>query len=174
MTAAHTIATPPLHPLSGRLGDRFEQIHRQWLHDLREAVDTVEVKDSGIWGRWNAIRYVDTTFSGQFDRERGAIERLRQIDESHVTQLWVAGELVTMLRWQLCHSVGLCHRAAEFSDITARLLRAVEYWFAAVEDIVGPLDWADLSRQARQDMASLGTEQAPCWSDLPISLVTSL
>jgi hypothetical protein len=174
MTAAYTIATPPPFPPSGRLGDRLEQIHRQWLHDLREAVDKAEEKDSGIWGRWNAIRYVDTTFSGQFDRERGALERLSQIDESHVTQLWVAGELVTMLRQQLCHAVGLCHRAAEFTDITARLVRAVEYWFAEVEDIVGALDWADLSSKARQDIASLGTEQAPCWRDLPISLVTSL
>jgi hypothetical protein len=174
MTAAHTIArTPPLGP-SGRLGERLEQMHRQWLHDLREAVDKVEAKDPSIWERWNAIRYVDTIFSEQFDRERGAVERLRQIDESHVTQLWVAGELVTMLRWQLCHSVGLCHRAAEFSDMTARLLRAVEYWFAAVEDIVGALDWADLSSQARRDIASLGTDHAPSWSDLPISLVTSL
>src|SRR2546427_12321099 len=70
MTAAHTIATPPPLGPSGRLGERLVQMHRQWLHDLREAVDKVEEKDSGIWGRWNAIRYVDTIFSEQFDRER--------------------------------------------------------------------------------------------------------
>jgi hypothetical protein len=160
---------------AGRLGDYLTPIHRRWLHDLRAVLDTVETRDADIWPRWNAIRYIDTGFSGQFDRERAAIEKLSHIiGDKKNTRLWVAGELIAMVRWQLCHSVGLCHHAGEFSAITAKLLRAVGHWFSEVEGIVGPVSWTELPIQTRQDLTSLDNENAACWSDLPISLATSL
>lgn len=175
MTVVHpTPVARPAHP-DGRLGERLQRMHRQWLQELRAAVDETEAKDAGIWSRWNAIRYMDTVFSGRFDRERRAIESLSPtIDPDQVNHLWVAGELVTMLRWQLDQHVGLCHRPTEFAVITAKLLRAVEYWYAAVERVVGPLRWDDVPAQVRQDLDSLGIETAPNWSELPVSLVTSL
>jgi hypothetical protein len=150
-------------------------MHRQWLAELRATFGESNATDAGIWPRWRAIRHVDTVFSGQFDRERSTIESLGPtIGPAHVNHLWVAGELVSMLRWQLCQSVGLCHHGAEFAVITAKLLRAVEYWFAAVEELVGPLRWDDVPAQVRQNLASLDIETAPTWSELPVSLVTSL
>lgn len=169
MTATTTNSDPPLARGDGRLGPRLGGIHRQWLQELRARVEKAKAKDRDIWGRWGAVRYVDTEFSGRFDRERGAINRLAES-----ALLWAAGELVSNLRWQLRNSVGLCHREAEFAILMDKLVRAVEYWFATVEDIVGPITWADLSPEARQDLSSLGIETAPNWSELPVSLATSL
>ena len=175
MTAAPAIPTTPSARPSRQLGDHLEGTHRKWLQDLQAEMDKATAKGADIWPRWSAIRYVDTVFSGQFDRERSAVERLTPtIDSGQVKQLWVAGELVTMLRWQLRQHVGLCHRPTEFSVITAKLLKAVEHWFATVEEVVGPLSWDDVPAQVRRELASLECETAPCWCDLPVSLVTSL
>jgi hypothetical protein len=150
-------------------------MHRQWLKELCAGVEAAKAKDAGIWPRWHLIRYVDTVFSGRFDRERSAIERLaQQIEPEELVDLWVAGELVSMLRWQLRQSVGLCHHAAEFAVVTAKLLKAVEYWFAALEESVGPLRCDDVPALVRQELTSIGIETASNWSELPVSLVTSL
>jgi hypothetical protein len=118
---------------------------------------------------------VDTVFSGRFDRERGAIERLAQhLEPEEIIRLWIAGELVSLLRWQLRQSVGLCHHAAEFAGVTSKLLKAAEYWFAALEESVGPLRCDDVPAQVRQELTSIGIETASNWSELPVSLVTSL
>jgi len=162
MTVVQTTPTAQPARSDGRLGERLQRMHRQWLRELRAAVDETKAQDAGIWPRWRVIRYVDTMFSGQFERERGAIERLaQQIRPEDVTRLWVAGELVSTLRWQLRQSVGLCHRAAEFTVFTANLLRAVEFWYSEVEDAVGSLRWDDVPPQMRQDLNSLGIETAP-------------
>lgn len=155
---------------NGRIADRIERMHRTCLGDLRAAIESSKAQDS-IWSRWNAIRYVDTELSARFDRERSAVERLsRNIDANDVTRLWVAGELVTMLRGYLRASAGLCHRAAEFATVSGKLLKAVEYWFAAVEDVVGPLSLDDLPAQVRQDLGLLGSESGPCRCTLGVGV----
>jgi hypothetical protein len=169
MIAATTSSAAPATRDDGRLGVPLGEMHRQWLKELRANVERATAKDRDIWRRWEAIRYVDTVFSGRFDRERSAINRLTES-----APLWVSGELVSNLRLQLRNSVGLCHHATEFSTLTDKLVRAVEYWFAMVEDVMGPIKLADLSREARQELAALGIETAPSWSDLPASLATSL
>lgn len=169
MTAATTSPAPPPTRADGRLGPLLGEMHQQWLQELRAKVERARTKDRDIWARWEAVRYVDTVFSGRFDRERTAINRLAES-----ALLWVGAELVSNLRWQLRNSVGLCHHGTEFSNLTDKLIRAVEYWFAAVEDIAGPIRWADLSNEARQELGGLGIETAPSWSELPVSLATSL
>ena len=175
MTVTQPVSrTLPTRP-GGRLGDKLTPIHRRWLRDLRAVLDKVEGEDAAIWPRWNAIRYIDSVFSGQFDKERAAIEKLSHtISEKQITRLWVAAELIAVVRWQLCHSVGLCHHAGEFSAITVRLLRAAEHWFSEVEEIVGPVCWTELPMQTQQALTSIDYENAQCRSDLPISLATSL
>ncbi len=155
MTAAFSVATSPSR-LHGRPMDRLERTHRAWLEGLRTAVARAEARDSGVWPRWNAIRDLDTFFRDQFDRERKVMDGLGpSIGSDGVNQRWAAGELVAALRWQLRHAPALCHRTDEFSTITGKLLRAVEYWFAAVEDAVRPFEWDDLSARAREEIASL-------------------
>lgn len=158
-----------------RLGERLEPIHRACLRDLRAFVGAVTAKDRDIWARWNAIRYVDTVFSGRFDRERHAIEELRHtLPAEDVDRLWVNGELVGALRWQLRNSVGLCHHGAEFAEISSKLLRAVQCWFVAVSTITGNLAWEALPAGVQDDIGFLGKDTAPTWRALPVSLVTSL
>jgi hypothetical protein len=169
MTTATITPAPPPTRADSRLGPPLGEMHRQWLQELRAKVERTKAKDRDIWARWEAVRYVDTVFSGRFDRERTAINRL-----ADSAQLWVSAELVSNLRWQLRNSVGLCHHGTQFSILMDKLIRAVAYWFAAVEDIAGPIKWADLSHEARQDLAGLGLETAPSWSELPVSLATSL
>ena len=152
----------------GRLGPPLREAHRQWLQELRANVERATAKDRDIWGRWEAIRYIDTVFSARFYRERSAVNRLAES-----APLWVSGELVANLQWQLRNSVGLCHHATEFSSLTDKLLRAVEYWLALVEEIVGAVKVAELPREARQELAALGIATAPTWSDRPASLAPS-
>ena len=158
-----TIATSPSPLSTRRLEDRLKQMHRDWLANLRVAVERVDAKDSVVWARWKAIRYVDTVFSAQFERERRVVvEGLSPaIDEDQVTPLWVAGELVALVRWQLRHLVGLCHHGAEYSAVTAKLLTAVDHWFAAVEEAVAAASWEAVPSRVGQDLASLGTETTP-------------
>jgi hypothetical protein len=175
MTAAHLTPKTSSPRREGRLGDRLAPIHRACLRDLQALVEAAKSPGRDIWPRWNAIRYVDTVFSGRFDRERHAIEKLdHMLVADEADRLWVAGELVAALRRQLRQSVGLCHRGADFTEITTNLFRAVEYWFAAVEEIVGGVSWDDVPATVREDVAFLGTDTAPAWSDLPVSLATSL
>jgi hypothetical protein len=156
MTVAIPILGRPSASLIGRPADRLERTHCAWLDGLRTAVASAHAGESGIWPRWNAIRYLDTFFRDQFDPERKVMNDLGPtIGGDGVRRLWAAGELVEALRWQLRHAAGLCHRADEFSSITGKLLRAVEYWCAAVEDVVRPFDWDDLPAQAREEIASL-------------------
>jgi len=169
MTAATISPAAPSTRDDGRLGLPLGEMHRQWLQELRANVRRATAKDRDIWGRWETIRYIDTVFSSRFDRERSAINRLAESGP-----LWVSGELVANLRWRLRTAVGLCHHATEFSTLTDKLVRAVEYWFAMVEDTVGPIRWADLSAEVQRDLGALGIETAPSWSDLPVSLATSL
>jgi hypothetical protein len=142
---------------------------------LRALLEGAKDQDRDIWARWNAVRYIDTTFSGRFDRERLAIQRLEHLfTAADADRLWVTGELVAALRWRLRNTVGLCHHGAEFAGLGSTLLRAVGCWFAAVEGIVGPLTWDDVSAQVRDALTFLGTEKTPAWRGLPGSLVTSL
>jgi hypothetical protein len=153
MITAETSSAPPSFQPDGRLGPRLERMHRQWLRELRARVEHPKAKERNIWARWEVIRYVDTEFSRQFDQERNAIGR---VAEGPV--LWVAGELVANLLWQLRNNVGLCHHGTEFSSLSGKLIRAVEYWFTTVEDVVGATRWADLSPEARQELGSLGID----------------
>ncbi len=175
MTVAHLTPRPLLPRREGRLGDRLEPIHRACLRDLRAFVEAAKDEDRDIWPRWNAIRHVDTVFSGRFDRERLAVEALRHLlAADDADRLWATAELVAALRWQLRHAVGLCQHGAEFAVITGKLLKAVECWFVAVEEIAGRLSWDEVPAAVREDVTFLGTGIAPAWKDLPVSLVTSL
>jgi hypothetical protein len=138
-------------------------------------VERAKEQDRDIWARWNAVRYIDTTFSGRFDRERLAIQRLEHtVTAADADRLWATGELVAALRWRLRNTVGLCHHEAEFAVLGSTLLRAVECWFAAVETTVGTLPWDDVPAQVREALTFLGNGKPPVWQDLPGSLVTSL
>lgn len=142
-----------------RPADHLRTIHRGWLRELREALEKVKVTDTTVWSLWSAIRYIDTAFSPQFDRERAAIEKLCQsIEANQAKRLWAAAELITAVRWQLHHSVGLCQHADEFSRVTDRLLKATELWFAEVEGALEVLSWAQLPTQVRQDLESFPEE----------------
>jgi hypothetical protein len=63
-------------------------------------------------------------------------ERLSQ--EQRVT-LWALGELLETLRIQVDHLVGLCHRAGEFGDVSAKICTALGHWCREVDEDLGPL-----------------------------------
>jgi hypothetical protein len=143
----------------GRLGDQLGPLHRHWLEDLRAMLAEARQDGSRVWPRWSAIRYIDAVFAAQLERERTAIEQLgHAVDDKQSTRLWVAGELIALARWQLCHAVGLCHHAGEFAAMTARLVRAVEHWSAEVEEIVGSMSWDGLPAEARRSFAMIADE----------------
>jgi hypothetical protein len=151
------MGTPPADSLTRHI----QRMHRSWADNLRAAVQQVRTKDD-VWPRWHAIRYVDTVFGGRFERERRIVEALGSaIGENRATRLWIAGELISLLRWQLQHAVGLCHHDAEYSAITASLLRAVEHWFAEVEEAMASVSWEDVPDGIVQELSLLEADTAP-------------
>jgi len=68
-------------------------------------------------------------------------------------RLWALGELLELLPKYLSRSVGLCHRAQEFSELTARITSALERWCRAVEATLGSMPVSALPEDTPAEFA---------------------
>lgn len=142
-----------------RLRPVLEREHRQWIQEVVAALEPAERPDAGAWARWNALRYLQTTFPARLDRERRLVEGVvPDLTDDQREILWALGELLDALRQQLDHLIGLCHRADQFSAVTGKILTALRHWCRAVEDNLGPLTIAVMPRQSREVLAQLDPE----------------
>src|SRR5215208_4638266 len=83
-TQAMTFLAPgeePLEVLGGgpimtseRLLPGFEREHLQWIQEVTAVIEPASRPDAGVWARWNALRYLQTTFPERLDQERRLIE----------------------------------------------------------------------------------------------------
>ena len=137
----------------------LEREHRQWIEEVTGALEPAQRAGAGVWARWDALRYLQTTFSARLDRERDMVEGVMPaLDESQRETLWALGELLGALRQQLDHLIGLCQRAEQFSTVTGRILTALRHWCRAVEDAIGPLAAASIPARSREMLAELAPE----------------
>jgi hypothetical protein len=136
------VRTPMLPFLQG--------MHEQWLQEVRSVVDPARSETAGIWPRWRAVDYLETSFKRRFERELRAVYSLHGLlTGSQPGHLWAAGELVGQLLENMRHQVGLCHHAKQFSSLAVTLLSALEYWCREVEESLGPVRWGEVTSDAR-------------------------
>lgn len=126
------------------MGDNLRSIltrdHAAWLDEVRSAIAPAQTAAAGPWARWQALRYMEQTFPLRVARERRLAEALGpRLNEADRGQLWALGELLEVLPAYLSHLVGLCHRAAEFADVTGRVTTALERWCSVLELAVATL-----------------------------------
>lgn len=137
----------------------LEREHRQWIEELMEALEPTQRPGAGVWARWDALRYLQSTFSARLDRERRLVDAVMPaLGEAERETLWALGELLDALRQQLDHLIGLCQRAEQFAAVTGRITTALRHWCRAVEDGVGPLSASALPPQSREALADLAPE----------------
>ncbi len=146
---------------SERLYPVLEREHRQWIQEVVAVVEPASRPDAGVWARWNALRYLQTTFPQRLDQERRLVEGMAaDLTDDQREILWALAELLDALRLQLDHLIGLCHQAPQFAQVTGRILATLRHWCRAVEDALGPRPIAVMPRPSREVLALIDPEFA--------------
>ncbi|HEX3233970.1 MAG TPA: hypothetical protein VHR41_07215 [Gemmatimonadales bacterium] len=147
----------------------LERIHAPWLKEVAEMLEPTQHEDAGVWSRWNAIRYLNSTFAERLLRERTALADVpRTLTDSEATTLWALGELLDLLSDHLQHLVGLCQHGAEFTSFTRELRQALEHWCHSTEETLGRVAWDKVPRQSQKLLLRLAQDAAAreaCTSD---------
>lgn len=134
----------------------LERGHRQWIEEVMGTLEPARRPDAGVWARWEAIRYLQTTFASRLDRERQMVDGVMPaLSEVQRETLWALGELLDALWQQLDHLIGLCQRAEQFATVTGRIVTALRHWCRAVEDGLGPLSASAMPAKSRDALAEL-------------------
>ena len=154
-TASATMTTKEL------LRPRLEREHARWIEEVRAALEPAQRADAGAWARWNALRYLQSTFPARLDQERRMVQSASgALSDDQRDNLWALSELLDALREHLDHLVGLCHRAEQFSTVTDKILTALSHWCRAVEADLGPMPATTVSPTTRDLLAQLSAEPA--------------
>jgi len=152
-------------PQAGRqraLRPWLEEVHGVWMQEVLGVIDAARATDAGIWVRWGAVRYLDSTFAGRLQQSRAALERLRpHLADDAAARLWAVGELLDQLRSQLDRVVALHQTGDEFSTVAVKFLRALGCWCREVEQALGAVEWEALPQPAQAAVTRLrGEEQS--------------
>ncbi len=122
-----------------RLRPVLEREHRQWIQEVAAVIEPASRSDAGVWARWNALRYLQTTFPERLDQERRLVEGMAEdLTDDQREILWALGGLLDALCLQLDHLIGLCHQAPQFALVTGNILTTLRHWCRAVEVGLGP------------------------------------
>jgi hypothetical protein len=144
-----------------RLRPVLEREHRQWIQEVVGLIEAASRSDAGVWARWNALRYLQTTFPERLDRERRLVEgMMADLTDDQREILWALGGLLEALRLRLDHLVGLCHQAPQFALVTGQIVTTLRHWCRAVEEGLGPRAIAVMPRQSREVLALIDPEFA--------------
>ena len=133
------------------LRPRLAREHEAWLEEMQEALGPARQPEAGTWARWNALRYLESTFPERVEREREMVRTVAErLSEPQRARLWALGELLELFPAYLARTIGLCHRAEEFGALTGRLEVALDRWCRAVEEDLGPLPVTALPPKLRE------------------------
>ena len=157
------IANTCIRPLAGVVPETMrpllEQIHAPWLKEVEAMLEPSQHDDTGVWDRWNAIRYLKTTFAERLAREREALAGLpEQLTASEFTTLWALGELLDLESEHLHHLLGLCQHRTQFTTFSAKLLETLQHWCRPIEEDLGRVSWSDVSEQSQELLFQLANE----------------
>lgn len=146
---------------SERLRPVLEREHLQWIQEVTAVVEPASRSDAGVWARWNALRYLQTTFPERLDQERRLVEGMTaDLTDDQREILWALAELLDALRLELDHLIGLCHQAPQFALVTGKILTTLRHWCRAVEKGLGPRAISVMSRPSREALALIAPEFA--------------
>lgn len=137
----------------------LRQVHADWREEARVVLEPARHPGAGIWIRWTAVRYLDTSFSERLTRELSALNCVRGcLDSAQENRLWALSELLDLLGTHAEYQTGLCQRETEFAGIADRLLRALDLWCEEVEQDIGHLHWEDLTEDCRRAFSAVASE----------------
>jgi hypothetical protein len=129
------------------------------MQEVLGVIDAARVNGAGIWVRWGAVRYLNTTFTDRLSQTRAALERLRpHMADDAAARLWAVGELLEQLRASLDRAVALHQSAEDFSAIALKFLRALGCWCREVEQALGAHEWTALPQAAQAEVARMAGE----------------
>ena len=148
------------HGVKGeRLGPLLAREHAAWLDEVRMELGPAQAGTAGPWTRWHAIRYLEGAFVSRVSRERELVDAVaRELSDADQAQLWALGELLGVLPAYLAHLVGLCHRAGDFADVTARITTALGRWCRTSERAVGSVTLESVSTALQRSFGWTTTE----------------
>ena len=119
---------------------RLVRVHTHWRREVAATLGPARQANAGPWARWAAIEYLRGAFPARVVNECRLVQAMAaDMSPPDAERLWALGELLELLPKYLSRSVGLCHRAQEFSELTARITTALERWCQAVEATLGSL-----------------------------------
>jgi len=134
-----------------RLGPLLAREHAAWLDEVHAELGPAQASTAGPWTRWHAIRYLEGAFVARVNRERRLVEAVaRELSDADQAQLWALGELLDVLPAYLAHLVGLCHRAGDFAEVTARITTALVRWCGVSERAVSSVALESVPAAMRQ------------------------
>lgn len=137
----------------------LRRLHTEWREEVREVLEPARHPGAGIWIRWGAVRYLQTSFAHRLGRELAAVNLVRGcLSPTQENRLWALSQLLDLLGSHAEHQMGLCQRGVEFTGIAERMLRALDSWCEEVEQDVGHLRWDDLSEDSRRAFAAVAGE----------------
>ena len=146
---------------SERLRPVLEREHLQWIQEVTAVVEPASRSDAGVWTRWHALRYLQTTFPERLDQERRLVEGMTaDLTDDQREILWALAELLDALRLELDHLIGLCHQAPQFALVTGKILTTLRHWCRAVEKGLGPRAISVMPRPSREALALIAPEFA--------------
>lgn len=162
MTAVAENQVSPLAQRHRTLRPWLEGVHGTWMQEVLAVIDAARASDAGVWVRWGAVRYLDSTFAGRLRQSRAALDRLRpHLADDSAARLWAVGELLDQLRAQLDRVVAMHQNGDDFSAVAVKFLRALGCWCREVEQALGALEWQALPQAAQAEVTRLtGEEQA--------------
>ncbi len=124
--------------------------HAAWLAEVAAVLGQARLSDAGPWARWHAQRYLETDFPVRVKRERELVRSVTgRLSKAEAAHLWALGELLEVLPQHLGHLAGLCHRSAEFAEVTARISAVLDHWCRAVDEALGPLSVDAVPKEVR-------------------------
>jgi hypothetical protein len=130
--------------------------HWEWRKEVENALAQVRTPEAGVWARWAAVRYLMDQFLPRLEREThiltGMADQLPAAQSGHI---WALGELLEFLCHHLCELGTMPQCGPAFADGVTKLLRALHFWCAEVDEAIKTVEQDELGPEATRDFDTL-------------------
>jgi hypothetical protein len=130
--------------------------HWEWRKEVEDALDQVRMPETGVWARWAAVRYLMDQFLPRLEREThiltGMADQLPAAQSGHI---WALAELLQFLCHHLCELGTMPQYGPAFADGVTKLLRALHFWCAEVDEAIKTVEQDELGPEATRELDSL-------------------
>jgi len=130
--------------------------HWEWRKEVEDALEQVRMPETCVWGRLAAVRYLTDQFLPRLERETqiltGMAHLLPAAQSGHI---WALGELLQFLCRHLCELATMPQCGPAFADGVTKLLRALHFWCAEVDEAIKEIEQDELGAEAAREFNSL-------------------